>query len=95
MHIAPRREEKIAAVVAYSGALLGGRFLSQEIKTRPEMLLVHGDYDDVVSPASLDLALGTLKQNQIPARGLMCRGLAHSINMQGIKEASDFIKGIF
>jgi phospholipase/carboxylesterase len=94
MHIAPRREEKIAAVVAYSGALLGGRFLSQEIKTKPEMLLVHGDYDDVVSPASLDSALDILKQNQIPAKGLMCKGLAHSINMEGIREASGFMKRI-
>jgi phospholipase/carboxylesterase len=94
MHIAPRRAEKIAGLVAYSGALIGGGFLFQEIKSKPKMLLIHGDYDDVVSPASLDLALNILKQNQIPARGLMCKGLAHSINLEGIREASGFLKSI-
>lgn len=95
IYAALRRMSKIAGVISYSGSVIGDKFLSNEIKSKPSILMIHGDNDDVVSPISLDLGIKTLRENQIPVKGLMCKGLAHSINLEGIKEAITFFKEIF
>ena len=94
MHVAPRRNNKIAGVVAFSGALIGGKTLPEEIISKPSMLLVHGDQDSVVSYDSMNNSLNILKQNQIPAEGITCKGLDHSINMYGMNQAGSFMKQI-
>ncbi len=50
LYVALRRPEPIAAVLGYSGALLAPELLAAEIKSRPPVLLVHGDADQVVPP---------------------------------------------
>ena len=56
LHVAPRREDAVAGVVAFSGRLLSPESLKDEIVVRPPVLLVHGDADDVVPPQSLPQA---------------------------------------
>ena len=50
LHVAPRREDPVAGVVAFSGRLLRPEVLADEVQSRPPVLLVHGDADDVVPP---------------------------------------------
>ena len=48
LHVAPRREDAVAGIVAFSGRLLNPEALAEEARVKPPVLLVHGDADDVV-----------------------------------------------
>ena len=56
LHVAPRREDSFAGLVAFSGRLLEPELLSDEVQNKPPVLLIHGDQDDVVPPASISEA---------------------------------------
>src|SRR5262249_26446039 len=43
IHVAPRRPRTLAGVIGYSGALVAPDRLASEVRTRPPILLVHGD----------------------------------------------------
>ena len=60
VHIALRRTPQIAAVIGYSGMLIGPDVLSKEIAARPPVCLIHGEADDVVPFAMLANAANAL-----------------------------------
>ena len=62
LYVAPRREDEVAGIVAFSGRLLKPELLSDETVSRPPVLLVHGDQDDVVPPQSLPAAAEALQE---------------------------------
>ncbi|MEC7964919.1 MAG: alpha/beta fold hydrolase, partial [Pseudomonadota bacterium] len=43
LHVAPRREDEIAGIVAFSGRLMSPDLLKDEAISKPSILLVHGD----------------------------------------------------
>ena len=43
LYVGLRRELQIVGIIGYSGALVGEELLAAEIKSRPPVLLVHGD----------------------------------------------------
>src|SRR5210317_592344 len=61
LHVAPRREDEIAGIIAFSGRLLEPELLKDEAVSRPPVLLVHGDADDVVPVQSLPEAAEALQ----------------------------------
>ena len=61
LHVAPRRSPGFAGVVGFSGRLLFADRLEEETLSRPPILLIHGDQDDVVPPQSLPEAAEALQ----------------------------------
>ena len=61
LHVAPRRPAPVAGVVGFSGRLLVPERLKGETVSRPPVLLLHGDADEMVPPASLPEATETLQ----------------------------------
>ena len=49
LHVAPRREDPVAGIVAFSGRLLAPDLLADDTLSRPPVLLIHGDADEVVA----------------------------------------------
>lgn len=92
LHVATRRSPQMACVVGYSGALIAPDHLAKEITARPPVCLIHGDADDVVPYASMAAATEVLNQHGVQAEGHTREYLGHSIDMDGIKIASDFLK---
>ena len=93
LHVAPRREDALAGVVAFSGRLLAPELLTDEVKTRPPILLVHGDADDVVPPQSLPLAAEALQQagwQDVYAH--VMKGTGHGIAPDGLSVALAFMR---
>lgn len=93
LHVAPRRDEALAGVVAISGRLLEPEALPEEVRSRPPVLLVHGDRDDVVSPQSLPEAAEALQQagwTEVYAH--VMKGTAHGIAPDGLSVALAFIR---
>ena len=92
LHIAPRREEKIAGVIGFSGRLVEPETLEDELKVRPKILLVHGDQDDVVPPQSLPDAANTLTSNGFEVFAHVSEGTAHGIAPDGLQVALAFAR---
>ena len=53
LHVAPRREDPVAGVVAISGRLLEPEILVDEVVSHMPVMFVHGDQDEVVPPQSM------------------------------------------
>lgn len=95
LYVAPRRKARIAGVVGFSGALLGGEGLKEEGIQKPPILLVHGNADEVVPPAAMGRALTELEEADFQVEAHMHPGLGHGIDPQGMQRAAQFLTGVF
>lgn len=93
LHVAPRREDAVAGVVAFSGRLLNPEVLADEVVSRPPVLLVHGDQDDVVPPQSLPQAAEALQEagwQDVYAH--VMKGTGHGIAPDGLSVSLAFMR---
>jgi phospholipase/carboxylesterase len=93
LHAAPRREDPVAGVVAFSGRLLEPELLVDEVQSRPPVLLVHGDRDDVVPVQALPEAARALEAagwTEVYAH--VMKGTAHGIASDGLSVALAFMR---
>ena len=93
LHVAPRREDEVAGIVAFSGRLLRPDLLADEVVSRPPVLLIHGDQDDVVPPQSLPEAAEALQEagwKDVYAH--IMKGTAHGIAPDGLSVALAFMR---
>jgi phospholipase/carboxylesterase len=91
VHVAPRRPEVLAGVVGYSGMLADAEALQIEVKTRPPLLLVHGDADQVVPFAAMGQSEVEFKRMGFAISTHVERGLGHSINEAGLRLGGEFL----
>ncbi|MHA6344161.1 alpha/beta hydrolase [Roseivivax sp. CAU 1761] len=93
LHVAPRREDELAGLVGFSGRLLQPELLEDETLSRPPVLLVHGDQDDVVPVQSLPAAAEALQKagwSEVYAH--IMKGTAHGIAPDGLSVALAFLR---
>ena len=91
LHVAPRRSAPFGAVVGFSGALLAGDALAEEVVSRPPVLLVHGDADEVVPVQATPAAGGALQDAGFSVETLICPGVPHSVDPVGLRRAREFL----
>jgi phospholipase/carboxylesterase len=94
MHVAPRRKDTLAGVVAFSGDIQTAETLEREKASTPSVVLIHGDQDPVLSPRESENAAHILNAAGIPATLHILRGLGHSIDHRGLRIAIDFMKQV-
>jgi phospholipase/carboxylesterase len=87
-----RREDALAGIVGFSGAMLGAASLKDEITSRPPVLLVHGDADPVVPVESLGAIKTALTTAQVPFDAHVIEGLQHGIDDTGATLAATFLQ---
>lgn len=93
LHVAPRREDELAGIVAFSGRLLQPDLLNDEAISKPAILLVHGDQDDVVPPQSLPQAAEALQEAGFTdVYAHIMKGTAHGIAPDGLSVALAFMR---
>jgi phospholipase/carboxylesterase len=95
LHVGLRRPEPLAAIVGYSGALVAPETLPEEIRSRPPVLLAHGDADDMVPVDALFAALAGLSSADVPARFQISPGMGHSISEEGLALGGAFLADAF
>jgi len=91
LHIAPRRARPFAGVVGFSGRLLEPDVLARDTRSRPPVLLVHGDQDDMVPPASLPEAADALTAAGFEVHTHVSKGMGHGIAPDGLGVALQFM----
>jgi phospholipase/carboxylesterase len=92
LEVAPRRAVAPAAVVGYSGRLIGPERLVAETTARPPILLVHGQEDPMVPVSSIYEARDALTAAGFDVSGYISPGLGHSIDQAGLQLGGDFLR---
>jgi len=93
LHVAPRREDEVAGLVAFSGRLLEPELLADEVISRPPVLLVHGDQDDVVPIQNMPEAADALqKAGWQDVYAHVMKGTGHGIAPDGLSVALAFMQ---
>lgn len=92
LHIAPRRDQAVAGVVAISGRLMVPELLAAEAVVKPPVLLVHGDRDEVVPFDDMGLAGDALSQAGFATYAHVMKGMGHGISPDGLGVTLSFLK---
>ena len=92
LHVGPRRPRAMACILGFSGALVGGEALPDQARSRPPVMLIHGDADDVVPVQALFGAMDALQAAEIPVQWIVRPGLPHSIDPEGIAAGGRFLR---
>jgi phospholipase/carboxylesterase len=91
LHVGPRREHALAGIVGYSGMLADPLALTTEMRTKPPILLVHGDADTVLPVASIHQAQAALEPLGFEVATHISRGLGHSVDEAGLTLGREFL----
>jgi phospholipase/carboxylesterase len=96
LHVGLRRAQSPAAIVGYSGLLVlppdnNVEAFAAEIKSRPPVLLVHGDQDDLIPPQALFQAAQGLAAIGVPAEWHLSAGVGHGIDGEGLRHGGEFL----
>lgn len=89
-----RRARPVAGVLGFSGRLLAPELLATELRSRPRILLVHGTEDPLVPYQSLGEAKAALTAVGVPVETLICPGIGHSIDENGLRRGGLFLKEV-
>jgi len=99
LHVGLRRAAPPAAIVGYSGLLVlpDGKpeAVAAEIKSRPPVLLVHGDRDDLIPPQALFQATEGLAALGVPVEWHLSAGIGHGIDPEGLRHGGEFLARAF
>ena len=85
---------EIAGVVGFSGRLIDPE-QAVDAKTRPPILLIHGDEDPVVPFDSMGIAGEALQNAGFTVYGHVMKGTGHGISPDGLSVALAFLKERF
>lgn len=91
LHVAPRRALPVAGIVAFSGRLIGPERLAADARSKPPVLLVHGDEDQMVDFGEMEAAGRALSEAGFATYGHVMRGTGHGIAPDGLSAALSFL----
>jgi len=94
LFVAPRRAEPVAGILGYSGMLVGADSFAAEARSKPPVLLVHGDADEIVPVQCTPMAAKVLEDNGFEVETLIRPGLPHGIDPAGITAGTAFLQRV-
>ena len=83
--------QKIGGCVSFSGILTPHTFLLKHAKNHPDMLLIHGDADNLVRFAALDFTKRNLEQIGCNVQTYVVPDGQHKVTEDGLEQALNFI----
>ena len=91
-----RRAIAPAAIVGYSGMLVVPESVepdkfAAEIRSRPPVLLIHGDADELIPVQAIFHAAQGLAALEIPAEWHISAGVGHGIDQEGLRHGAEFL----
>jgi len=96
LHVGLRRAKAPAAIVGYSGLFVlpedaAPESVAAEIKSRPPVLLIHGDRDELIPVQALFHATQALAALDVPAEWHISSGIGHGIDEEGLRHGGEFL----
>jgi len=91
LHVGLRRRTPPAAVLGFSGVLVGARTLKEEMKSKPPVLLIHGTEDDRIPADAMFESAEALAAADHGAQWHLSYGVPHSIGPDGLELGGAFL----
>ena len=85
-------EKEFNCIVGFSGRIINTKDLSQRIKNKTNILMIHGENDPIVPPSNLLEAEDFFIRNKIKIETLIIKNCDHHIPMEASSAALNFIK---
>ena len=82
-------------MIGYSGALAAPELLKDELVSKPPVLLVHGDMDDVIPVQAMALAETALVDAGLTVQTHISNGVGHGIDQKGLELGAAFLLQAF
>ncbi len=95
LHVGLRRAAPLAGIVGFSGMLAAPDSLKDEIKSKPPVLLVHGDSDEMLPAVLTQRAAQTLHENGVEVGVHIAKGVGHGIDQTGLSHCARFVLDAF
>jgi phospholipase/carboxylesterase len=91
LHVGLRRQNQIAAILGFSGVLVGARTLKEQMRSKPPVLLIHGDRDPTIPIPAMFESAEALAAADHGAQWHISYGVAHSIGPDGLELGGEFL----
>jgi phospholipase/carboxylesterase len=100
LHVGLRRAVPPAAIVGYSGMLIMpddamSDAFAAEIKSRPPVLLIHGDEDQLIPVQAVNHSAQGLAALEVPVQWHISAGIGHGIDQEGLRQGGEFLAKCF
>lgn len=96
LHVGLRRAKPLAGILGFSGMVLETPTdLPNQITSRPPVLLVHGQADDVIAWQATTAGADLLSMNNVPVDTVIIPDVPHSIDPIGFNDGMTFVKKQF
>jgi phospholipase/carboxylesterase len=99
LHVGLRRQAAPAAIIGYSGLLVledgKGPESLKEARSKPPILLIHGDQDDVVPVEMFFFSKEALAAAELPCQWHLSAGVGHGIDPEGLRQGGLFLTQAF
>ena len=100
LHVGLRRPRAPAAILGFSGLLVGPEHLSEATArdargAAPPVLLVHGDQDPMIPFDAMFMAAEALAGASIPTQWHLSLGVGHGIDAEGLRQGGLFLAKAF
>ena len=92
IQIALKKKEQINCLIGYSGKVINQKHLSDKIKSKPKIFLMHGINDTIVSPTHLLEAKEYLVKHGLKIKTKLFKDCEHRIPVEGISLGLGFLK---
>ena len=90
-----KRKDKINSIIGYSGKIINTEHLSKNINSKPNIFLMHGDSDQVVTIDAFLEAKDFFKKNRYEIETKIFENCEHRIPTEGSSLGLQFIKKHF
>ena len=87
-----KRRDKINSIIGYSGKIIDTEHLSKNIVSRPKVILMHGDKDEIVPINFFLEAKEFFSKNNYPVELKSFKNCEHRIPQEGSSLGLEFIK---
>ena len=87
-----KRKKQINCLIGYSGKVINQKHLSNNVKSKPKIFLMHGENDTIVPPIHLLEAKEYLKNCSINVKTKMFKNCEHRIPVEGVSLGLAFLK---
>jgi len=94
LQVGPQRERPIAGILGYSGMIADPDGLAAGLRSKPPVLLIHGDADPVLPIAAFHQARTILSGLGFELGSHVSPGLGHSVDQAGLALGRQFLRRV-
>lgn len=95
LHLGLRRAVAPAAVLGYSGGLVGADKLAAEMTSKPPVMLVHGEQDRLAPLYGMMMSVKAMTEAGVVCQGVPLPDLGHAVNADALIYGARFLLSAF